>query len=45
MKNGITIVAATDQPEQRLRGGKMDLKFAAVARNYRHRTSLFAGFQ
>jgi hypothetical protein len=35
MEDRVAIVAATNQPEQRFGGGKMDFKFAAVAGNRR----------
>ena len=45
MKDGIAIVAATDQSEKRFSGGKMSLKLATVARDNRHSRPLFlAGF-
>jgi|TARA_B100001105_G_scaffold172958_1_gene139367 hypothetical protein len=41
MKDGVAIVAAADQSEKRFGGGKMNLKFATVARDDRHFSPLF----
>ena len=43
MKDGIAIAAATDQSEKRFGSGKMNLKFATVARDDRHFPPPFFG--
>jgi hypothetical protein len=41
MEDGVAIVAATNQPEQRFGGGKMYFKLSAIAPNLRHPQSPF----